>query len=191
MTQRTTRMALIFLALPALALADPGGGAGSIAGGLAHPLAGADHVLAMVAVGLWAVQAGGAALWLFPSAFVTAMLAGGALGFAGVPLPAVEPVILASVIILGAAVALALRPPLPFALAAITIFGVAHGHAHGVEGPAVGILAYAQGFALATAFLHLAGIGLGRLLSRAASPAALRTLGALSAGAGVALSVTG
>lgn len=176
----------LLILLPGLAAAHTGEHAGGFLSGAAHPLGGADHVLAMLAVGLWAAQAGGRALWAAPSVFLFAMLAGAGLGFAGIPFPAVEPVILASAIVLGAAVALALRPPLPMALAAVAVFGLAHGHAHGAEGPAAGLALYAAGFAVATAALHAAGILLGVALSRG-----VRVVGGLTAAAGVALAFAG
>ena len=100
---------------------------------LAHPLGGADHLLAMISLGLLAAERGGRATWALPAGFVGAMLAGGALGAAGVPLPAVEPAILASAIVIGAMVAGALRPPLAATLAGAALFGLAHGWAHGAE----------------------------------------------------------
>nr|WP_010392993.1 HupE/UreJ family protein [Paracoccus sp. TRP] len=176
---------LPLLLMPTAALAHPGhaGHVSPFAAGWAHPLGGTDHVLAMVAVGLWAATARDPrGIWALPLAFVGAMVAGGALGAAGIALPAVEPMILASSIILGLAVALALRPSLTFALPAVALFGLMHGHAHGAEGPASGLVAYAAGFVLATTALHLAGIGLGRL-------GASRFLGAATTAAGVALAV--
>lgn len=175
---------LPLLLMPTAAFAHPGHVDGApFAAGWTHPFGGADHVLAMVAVGLWAATAmDRRALWALPLAFVTAMVAGGALGAADVPLPGVEPVILASGIVLGLAVALALRPSLGFALPVVAAFGVMHGHAHGAEGPASGLVAYGVGFVLATGALHLAGIGLGRL-------GVTRLLGSLTAAAGVALTV--
>ncbi len=177
------------LALPTAALAHTGHEAGSLASGMMHPVGGLDHVLAMVAVGLWAAQTGGRAVWAAPLAFVGAMLAGGAMGMAGIGFPAVEPMILASIVVLGAVVALAARVPLVPALAVIALFGVAHGHAHGAEGPATGMAAYAAGFALATAVLHGAGLALGFGLARLAF--AVRMLGLGAAGAGLALAVAG
>lgn len=173
------------LLLPSAALAHPGhpGDQGVFAQGLMHPLGGIDHVLAMVAVGLWAATAQDRrAIWALPLTFVAAMVAGFAIGARGVALPAVEPLILASSVVLGLAVALALRPALAFAMPVVAIFGVMHGHAHGAEGPASGLIAYAAGFALATAGLHLTGIGLGRL-------GGARILGGATALAGVALAV--
>ncbi len=171
------------LMMPTVALAHPGHVDGSpFAAGLSHPMGGADHLLAMVAVGLWAASIGGRAVWALPLTFVAAMIAGGALGTAGVDLPLVEPMILASSILIGAAIALALRPGLAATLPVIAVLGVMHGHAHGVEGPAQGLLAYAAGFALATAVLHRAGIALGRL-------PLVRWLGAATAAAGLMLAV--
>ena len=114
--------------LPAVAHAHPGHVEGaSLMMGLAHPVGGADHVLAMLAVGLWAAVTGGRGIWAMPAAFLAAMLGGGAMGAAGLELPVAEPMILASSILIGAAAALALRPALPLALAAIAMFGAAHG----------------------------------------------------------------
>ncbi len=184
------------VALPAAAaLAHPGhvhevpaaGAAAAFLYGLLHPLTGLDHLLAMVAVGLWAALAGGRALWALPLAFVVAMLAGGALGTLGVPMPAVEPVILASVIVLGALVALAARLPLGAAVALVALFGLAHGHAHGAEGPGGSLAAYAAGFTLATAALIVAGLGLGLALGRLRRPLLARALGMATVGAGAVL----
>ncbi|MFN3641498.1 MAG: HupE/UreJ family protein [Gemmobacter sp.] len=151
--------------VPAAALAHPGHGEGdAFLSGVLHPLLGPDHLLAMVAVGLWAALAGRRAVWAYPAAFVAAMLAGGLIGAGAGAIAAVEPAILASVIALGAATALALRLPLGVAVAALAVFGLAHGHAHGVEGP--GGAAYAAGFVLATAALHAGGLALGLALAR-------------------------
>jgi urease accessory protein len=160
------KLILLAMLLPTAALAHPGHLGGSpFLQGLGHPVGGLDHVLAMVAVGLWAAVTGGRALWAMPLAFVLAMLAGGALGMAGLALPGVEPMIVASVVLLGVAGALAFNPPLLLALAGIAVFGVAHGHAHGTEGVAAG--SYALGFVLSTAALHLAGLLAGLALVKA------------------------
>jgi len=151
---------LAFAASPALAHLDPGEH-GSFAAGFTHPLFGTDHVLAMIAVGLWAALLGGRAIWALPTAFVSAMVAGFVLSLAGVPLPFVEPFILASVVILGAVVALALRLPLGLSAALVAAFGVCHGHAHGGEIGLAGEIGYAAGFVLATALLHAAGLLIG------------------------------
>ncbi len=140
---------------------------GSFAAGFSHPLFGLDHVLAMVSVGLWAALMAGRAVWALPAAFVSAMTTGFLLALIGVPLPMVEPVILASVIIMGAMVALAARLPLAAAIALMALFGLVHGHAHGAEMGSATAISFLAGFALATSLLHGAGIllgfGLGRL----------------------------
>jgi len=130
--------------------------------GFFHPLLGLDHILAMVAVGLWAFQMGGKGIWVLPGSFIVAMLAGFGLGLSPVTLPVVEPGILASVILLGALVALAVRLPMAAAAGLTALFGIFHGFAHGVEMPAFGsALLYAIGFAVGTALLHAAGLGVG------------------------------
>ncbi len=172
---------LIAFLIPAAALAHTGQGHGSgFASGLSHPLIGLDHLLAMIAVGLWAALSGGRALIAYPVAFVAAMLAGGLIGVGGVGLPVVEPAILASVMVLGALVALATRAPMAASLAGLMLFGLAHGYAHGIEGP--GGAFYALGFVIATAALH----GLGIALARLGMPTT-RALGGAVAVAGVAL----
>ncbi|WP_299365363.1 HupE/UreJ family protein [uncultured Paracoccus sp.] len=177
----------LFLTLPGAALAHAGFDPGSFGSGFAHPLGGADHVLAMVALGLLAAQAGGRALWLLPAAFVAAMLAGGAAGWSGMPFGAVEPVILASMIVLGALVAMAARLPLDAMAAMAAAFGFAHGWAHGAEGPAQGLPSHGLGFAVATALLHGAGI----LTGRAAAGPVPRAAGGMTAFWGLALVVWG
>ena len=180
----------VLFATPALAHVGPGA-PGSLAAGLLHPLSGADHVLAMIAVGLWAAALGGRALWLVPAAFVGTMLAGFGLALAGLALPAVEPMILASTVVLGLALAMALRPSPAAAATLVGAFALFHGHAHGAEtglglGTA-GALAFGGGFTAATALLHAAGAGLGLMLgARGVLP---RLLGAGAALAGLGLIV--
>lgn len=181
-------LTLALTLLPQFALAHAGHEEGQFIGGLSHPVGGADHLLAMVALGLLAAQIGGRALWALPCTFVGAMIAGGLSGWAGLPFPGVEPMILASVVILGALVAMAARLPLSVLTPAVAVFGFAHGWAHGAEGPAQGLAAYAIGFAIATMALHLAGIGAGKLLNRGVL---LRGLGGGTAIAGLALAVAG
>lgn len=184
---RHTPLAAALLLLPTAALAHTGPGAheNPFAAGLAHPILGPDHLLAMVAVGLLAALTGGRAAWAYPASFVAAMLVGGALGLSGATLPLVEPAILGSVIFLGAAIAAALRPPLALGCVAIVVFGLAHGYAHGLEGPALGGLPYAAGFALATAALHALGLG----AATASRPILTRILGGLTCAAGLALTL--
>src|SRR6266850_1360419 len=132
----------------------------SFAAGIAHPLHGADHVLVMVAVGLWAVRAGGRAVWALPMAFVATMLGGFTAATLGLQVPLVAPAISASIIAVGLCVALAAKAPLPLGAAITALFAFFHGHAHGTEATAVFLIPYAAGLALATAGLHAAGIGI-------------------------------
>ena len=184
------KLILLAMLLPSAAIAHPGHFGGSpFLQGLGHPVGGLDHVLAMVAVGLWASVTGGRAVWAMPVTFVLAMLAGGALGMAGVPMPGVEPMILTSIVLLGVAAALALQPPMALALAGIAWFGMAHGHAHGAEGPAAGMAVYAAGFALATLGLHLAGLALGWALVKLQQRLFARAVGGAVGLGGLALAL--
>ncbi len=176
------RLAFALALVPALAHAHPGHGAetGGIGWGLAHPFTGLDHILAMIAVGLWAVQIGKRALWLLPLSFVSAATLGAALGMGGMRLPFVEPAILASVIGLGALVAFAARLPLGVSTAVVAVAAFFHGQAHGSEMPASasGLQAIA-GFIIATATLHGIGVAGGLALQRSARHRAIRTAGAV------------
>ena len=129
------------------------------AGGLAHPFLGLDHLLAMLAIGLWAAQQGGRALWAVPAAFVGAMVVGGVFGFAGGVLPHIETAIALSVLVLGLLIGASRRWPLAAGMALAAGFAVFHGYAHALEmSPAATPLLYAAGFVLATAFLHGVGV---------------------------------
>jgi urease accessory protein len=152
--------------------------AASFAAGAAHPLTGIDHIVVMVAVGLWAALMGGRALWLWPATFVGVMLIGGVLGMAHVPLPYVEPAILASVVALGLLVALAIDLPVWGGALLIGAFAVFHGHAHGSEVAAtVSGAEYMAGFAMATASLHALGISFALLMSRVHAGGFIRVAG--------------
>lgn len=179
---------------PAHAHLDPGAH-GSFMAGFSHPLFGTDHVLAMVAVGLWAAMLGGRALWAVPAAFVGVMLAGFLAAMASLPLPFVEPAILASVVAIGLLVALAVPVPVGAGMAVVGFFALFHGHAHGGEIGAATTAGYAAGFALATALLHAAGVaaGLGaaRLFSGHAGRLVTQAAGGATAAAGVWLMVAG
>lgn len=170
---------------PAFAHLDPAEH-GSLMAGVSHPLSGADHVLAMVAVGLWASQIGGRALVAVPAAFVTTMAVGFLLAVSGIGLPFVEPAVLASVVGLGLLVATAVRLPAAASAAIVGIFALFHGHAHGGELGAAGAVQFGLGFLVSTAILHVAGIGLGIALSRTGM-IATRILGAATALGGAAL----
>lgn len=177
--------AAALLLAPALAFAHPGHGDNGLMAGISHPLGGLDHLLAMLAVGLWAAQQKGAARWALPCTFVATLLLGGLLGFEGLALPALESGIAASVLALGLAVALAVRPPLLMALGATALFALFHGVAHGLELPDMSSpWAYAAGFVGATAVLHAAGYAVVRWLPTAAAPL-VRVAGAASAATGV------
>ena len=159
------RLMAAALLMPTTAFAHPGhGDAVGLLAGVAHPLSGLDHITVMIAVGLWAVLKGGRALWVWPAAFVGVMLVGSALGMMQVPLPFVEPGILASVVVLGLLTAMAVDLPLALGATIIGGFALLHGYAHGVEAPeAASGLLYVAGFAVATAALH--GIGIAAALS--------------------------
>lgn len=180
-------LALIGATAPALAHTGHGDTSGFVAG-FVHPVGGLDHVLAMVAVGLFAAHLGGRALWAVPAAFVALMAAGGALGMNGVSVPYVETGIALSVVVFGLALASGLALPVGLAMGLVGFFAIFHGHAHGAEMPANASGAtYAAGFLIATALLHGAGIALGMGAARLASQRAVRIGGAAMAAAGVGL----
>lgn len=188
---RFAQVVALLLALPVLAHAHPGHDGHELTwdfnGGFAHPLSGWDHILAMVAVGLWAAQLGGRARWLVPSAFVSVMVIGAVFGHAGAVIPGVEQGIAASVLVLGLLIAAAIRLPLPAGMGLVGVFALFHGVAHGAEMPATaGGLSYGAGFVAATILLHVAGVGFGMLAARTSAKAA-RLAGWAIAGCGVAL----
>src|SRR5262245_1002701 len=130
--------------------------------GFLHPISGLDHVLAMVAVGLWGAQLGAPAIWVLPVAFPLVMALGGMLGLMGVPLPGIEYGIAASALLLGAAVAFEVRASLVVTALLVGVFAIFHGHAHGTELPqGQSALLYSMGFVIATGGLHAVGIGIG------------------------------
>jgi len=173
-------LSLILLVAPAAVLAhtDAAPPSGFVAGFL-HPLQGLDHLLAMVAVGIWGAALGAPLLWALPVIFPLLMVVGGVVGILGVGLPGVEAGIALSVLLLGLAVAAAWRAPIAAAVALVALFGVLHGHAHGTELPeAASPAAYAAGFVLATGLLHLAGILLGALDKLPRGALVVRCIGA-------------
>jgi len=185
--------AVCLVGSPAVAHIGLGGSAETLSTGFFHPLGGADHVLAMVAVGIYAASLGGSAIWLTPATFVGAMIVGGALGYAGLPLPYVEQGIGLSVVVMGIAIAFAIKLPTASTISLVGLFALFHGHAHGSEGAELtAFLPYAVGFVVATSMLHLSGVafalGLGRLGS-ASSTFLRQGAGTIGAIAGVSLLV--
>jgi urease accessory protein len=179
---------LAWLAAPPSLLAHQRGGeARGFLSGLSHPVSGADHIVAMIAVGLWGAQLGPPAVWLLPVTFPMVMAFGGTLGLLGVKIPGIEIGIALSAIGLGAAVLFEARPKLGIAAVLVGFFAIFHGHAHGTELPpgANGIL-YSIGFVIATGLLHATGIGIGLIHRWPAGKAALRVAGAGIALAGLA-----
>lgn len=170
---------LAIASVPALAHTESGQASGFISG-LLHPVSGLDHVLAMVAVGLWGAQLGNPALWMLPVAFPLVMAFGGFLGLIGVPLPGIEIGIALSGVMLGLAVATKLQPPLWVATLLVAVFAIFHGHAHGTELPeGANGLTYSIGFVMATGLLHASGITIGLLQRWPQGKLAVRWLGGL------------
>jgi urease accessory protein len=154
--------AIFLLAASSTALAHPGHNVSGFAAGLMHPFSGLDHLLAMVAVGLWAAQGGGRKIWLLPATFMTMLAVGSSIALQWHSLPLVESGIAASVLALGLLIALSLQLPAALSVAITALFGLLHGYAHGLELPRSAAPAeYALGFLAATATLHLSGITLG------------------------------
>ncbi|MES1991352.1 MAG: HupE/UreJ family protein [Pseudomonadota bacterium] len=174
------------LLVPSVAFAHPEHGADmSLLQGLLHPLTGLDHVLAMTAVGLWAAQQGGRAFWVWPLTFISVMLVGGLVGMEGFALPAIEPVIAASVFVLGLLVAGSMAMSVRAGAALIGLFALFHGNAHGLEAPVSGAGAiYAFGFVLATASLHVAGLAFGLIMANTRAKGLSRVGGLVTAGIG-------
>lgn len=178
-------LSVLLLATPALAHTGHGSGF-AMQDGFQHPLNGLDHLLAMVAVGLWAWQIGGRSVAMLPLTFVAAMAVGAAAAMGGLGVNGIEFLIVGSVVILGLALALEVKAGSAVAVPVIALFAMAHGQAHGAEAPlGADPVGYVAGFLAATALLHVGGIGLGMLLARQATAA--RVAGALIALAGVGL----
>ncbi len=178
---------LAALAAPSSAWAHiKAGEAGGFVTGFNHPISGWDHVLAMVAVGLWGAQLGAPAVWLLPVTFPMVMALGAMMGLLGYPLPGVELGIALSALVLGVMVLAEKRPPLWVAAVIVGIFAIFHGHAHGTELPAgqSGLL-FSMGFVMATGCLHGVGIGIGLIHRWTAGRVILRVAGATVAMAGI------
>lgn len=181
MNLRKSLYTLALFLTPAVAFAHTGHDHSGLMAGLSHPVFGLDHLLAMLAVGLWAAQQSGAARWALPLTFVASMLLGGLLGFAGVAIPLMETGIAGSVLAFGLLVAVAARLPMVVALGMTSLFALTHGVAHGLELPDLANpWSYALGFVIATAALHASGYALVRYLPQAAAPL-VRVAGGASA----------
>jgi len=175
------------LLLPQLAQAHPGHGIEGFRAGFAHPLLGVDHLVAMIAVGLWAAQLGGRARWMVPLSFLVTMMAGVGLGFGHFALPMVEAGILTSVLTLGLLTAMAVRMPLWASMALAGAFAVFHGQAHGTEMSASAGVLTSAGFLAATALLQALSVATGSLAGEAAKAQALRWAGAAVVATGAIL----
>jgi urease accessory protein len=176
-----TSFASAFVSTRALAHSEQGA-AIDFWGGFTHPIFGPDHVIAMVAVGLWGAFLGPPAIWLLPVVFPLVMALAGAYGVLGLPLHGVETGIALSAIMLGAMVAGAVRPPLWVAALLVGAFAIFHGYAHGVELPVgADAIAFSMGFVIATGMLHLSGIAFGGLSHWPAGRIAVRVVGAVIA----------
>jgi urease accessory protein len=182
----------VLLLAPSLAFAHTGvGETVGFVHGFSHPLSGLDHILAMVMVGVLALQLGGRAVWIVPATFVAVMAVGGALGMMGIAIPFVEAGIALSVVVFGAVIALGIRAPVAIAAAVVGLFAIFHGHAHGSEMPAAaGSIAYAMGFMIGTATLHAVGLALGFAIAKVGDTKGAfvtRAAGGIAALAGVGL----
>ena len=184
---RRSLLILCLLLYPLTVFAHQRGGeAVGFASGFWHPISGIDHILAMVAVGMWGAQLGAPAIWVLPVVFPMVMALGGTMGLMGVKLPGIELCIALSALALGFAVFREARPKLWISATIVGVFAVAHGHAHGTELPlgASGVL-YSIGFVIATGLLHALGIGIGLVHRWTAGRVALRVAGAVVAMGGV------
>ena len=183
MLQAVALLIAMLIAGPAQAHVFGAGGAGFLQG-VTHPLFGGDHLLAMVAVGIWASQLGRPAWWVLPVVFPAAMIGGGLLGWIGAPVPAVEVGIALSVLLLGCLIGFSIEPGLRISFPLVAMFAIFHGYAHGAELPETASpVSYGLGFILATASLHIFGLATGRLGQKIWAPA--------YRAAGIALSAAG
>jgi urease accessory protein len=185
------RVQILIVPVVVLALSQPAfahsqvGVAGGLVSGFLHPMTGIDHLIAMVAVGIWGAQLGAPAIWVLPITFPLVMALGGVLGVLGIPLPIPEVMIALSAVVLGLAVAVRWRAPFTLAAVVVGVFAIFHGHAHGAELPsAANPLAYGVGFVVATGLLHLCGITIGILSRWPAGERLIQGLGAAIAALG-------
>ena len=180
-------VAIMLAGTSSVALAHPGHNVSGLAAGLMHPFSGLDHLLAMVAVGLWAAQGGGRKVWLLPVTFMTMLAVGAGLAMQWQALPMVEAGIATSVLALGLLVALSMQLPAILAVGVTAVFGLLHGYAHGLELPeSAAPASYALGFLASTAVLHASGVAVG-IAARRRHATLAKVLGAAIAASGVYL----
>lgn len=185
---RSLMALILLLAVQPLAAHTTGGAIGGLGSGLGHPLFGIDHLLAMLAVGMWAYQLGGSALWKVPMVFVLTLLVGANLGLAGLSLPFIEPMIAASLMMLGLIIAMKWRVVPLLASMIVAVFALFHGFAHGIEMPlAASPTAYITGFTLATILLHGLGAALAYGFQQSSHVVLMRAGGVGLAGTGLLL----
>jgi urease accessory protein len=187
---RSLMTILLLVAVQPLAAHTTGGAIGGLGSGLGHPFIGLDHLLAMLAVGMWAYQLGGSSMWKVPLAFVLTLLVGASIGLTGLSLPFIEPVIAASVMVFGLLIAMRSRVTPVLASMLVALFALFHGYAHGIEMPlAASPLTYVAGFSLATIGLHGLGVMLAYVIHRTTNTMLLRVGGFGLAGTGLLLLV--
>ena len=185
---RSLMTILLLVAVQPLAAHTTGGVIGGLGSGLGHPFIGIDHLLAMLAVGMWAYQLGGSSVWKIPLAFVVTLLAGAGIGLAGLSLPFIEPMIAASVMVFGLLIAMRYRVAPVLACLMVALFALFHGYAHGIEMPlATSPLTYVAGFSIATIGLHGLGVMLAYVIHRTTHTMLLRVGGMGLASTGLLL----
>lgn len=185
---RSLMAIMLLLAVQPLSAHTTGGAIGGLGSGLGHPFFGIDHLLAMLAVGIWAYQLGGTALWKVPLAFVLTLLVGANIGLAGISLPFIEPMIAASLVVLGLIIAMKWRVMPLLASMIVAVFALFHGFAHGIEMPmAASPMAYLTGFSLATILLHALGATLAYGFQQSSQIVLMRAGGVGLVGAGLVL----
>ena len=185
---RSLMAILLLVAVPPLAAHTTGGAIGGLGGGLGHPFIGVDHLLAMLALGMWAYQLGGSNMWKVPLAFVLTLLVGVSIGLTGLSLPFIEPVIAASVMVFGLLIAMRSRVVPVLASMLVALFALFHGYAHGIEMPlATSPLTYVAGFSIATMGLHGLGVMLAYVIHRTTHTTLLRVGGMGLASTGLLL----
>ena len=184
---RTLMAIMLLLAVQPLS-AHTGGEVSGLGSGLGHPLFGIDHLLAMLAVGVWAYQLGGSAMWKVPLVVVLTLLVGAKLGLASISLPFIEPMIAASLMVLGLIIAMKWRVVTLLASMIVAVFALFHGFAHGIEMPlAASPMAYITGFTLATILLHALGAALAYGFQKSSQLVLMRAGGVGLAGTGLLL----